>query len=109
MINVFLDDLRPCPKGYKYAKSADECIQLIKKNKVNVLSLDHDLGFACPSGFEVVKYMVKHKRYPNQIILHTANPFGRFRMFHLLKQNKPKEVTLLVRPEPLYLDFNLGQ
>ncbi|MDF2722446.1 MAG: hypothetical protein K0Q59_2121 [Paenibacillus sp.] len=105
MIHVFLDDLRPCPKGYKYAQNVDECIRLITRYKVNILSLDHDLGFMKPSGFEVVKYIVKNKVYPKKIIIHSANPFGRFRMFKLLNEHKPNHVILLVRPEPLYFNF----
>jgi hypothetical protein len=102
MINVFLDDLRPCPKGFKLVKSVSECIELIKKNNINVLSLDHDLGFGRPSGFEVVKYIVSNKIYPCKIIIHTANPFGRIRMYKLLKENMPINVTLLVKPELIY-------
>lgn len=105
MINVFLDDLRPCPKGYKYVQTADECIKLITKNKVNTLSLDHDLGFGKPSGFEVVKHMVQYRIYPKKVVIHSANPFGRLRMVELLVKHKPKNVILLVRPEPLYLNF----
>ncbi|RKN84642.1 cyclic-phosphate processing receiver domain-containing protein [Paenibacillus ginsengarvi] len=103
MINVYLDDLRPCPKGYKYVQTADECIKLISKNSVNVLSLDHDLGFGKPSGYEVVKYMVQNRTYPKKIVIHSANPFGRFRMLRLLIKHKPRKVILLVRPEPLYI------
>ncbi|SFM16882.1 hypothetical protein SAMN03159341_1198 [Paenibacillus sp. 1_12] len=103
MLNVFLDDLRPCPKGFQLAKNVSECIHLIKKNKINVLSLDHDLGFGSPSGFEVVKYIVSNKIFPSEIIIHTANPFGRIRMFRLLNRNMPKNVKVVIRPEPLYL------
>ncbi|GAA3413805.1 cyclic-phosphate processing receiver domain-containing protein [Paenibacillus hodogayensis] len=107
MINVFLDDLRPCPKGYKYAQTADECIKLITDNKVNALSLDHDLGFGKPSGYEVVKYMVQNRTYPKKIVIHSANPFGRFRMVELLTKHKPRNVDLIVRPEPLFFNFRL--
>ncbi|WP_409346714.1 cyclic-phosphate processing receiver domain-containing protein [Paenibacillus sp. MBLB4367] len=103
MINVYLDDLRPRPKGYKLARTVKQCLKLIKRNKVNVLSLDYDLGFGRPTGFEIVQYVMKSKRYPKKIILHTANPFGRIRMYHALKLNKPRNVALVVRPEPISL------
>lgn len=102
MINVFLDDLRPCPKGFKFAQTAKECIKLIRENKVNILSLDHDLGFGTPSGFEVVNYIVNNKTYPKKIIIHSANPFGRLRMYNLLIRYKPEKVILLVQPKPLF-------
>jgi hypothetical protein len=103
MINVFLDDLRPCPKGYKYVQTVDECIKIITKYKVNTLSLDHDLGFGKPSGYEVVRYMVQNRTYPKKIVIHSANPFGRFRMYELLNKHKPTNVILLVRPKPLFI------
>jgi len=102
-MKIFLDDLRPCPKGFRLAKTVNECLKLIKNNKIDVISLDHDLGFGQPSGFEVVKYMVRNKIYASKIIIHSANPFGRMRMYRLLKQNKPKNVSLIIQPEPLYL------
>lgn len=105
MINVYLDDLRPRPKGFKLARTVKQCLRLIKRNKVNILSLDYDLGFGSPSGFEVVAYMIRTRRFPKKIILHTANPFGRIRMYSALKQNKPERVPLLVRPERIYLNF----
>ncbi|MCZ8515330.1 cell division protein FtsJ [Paenibacillus filicis] len=105
MINVYLDDMRPCPKGFILARTVESCIELISSKKLDTLSLDHDLGFGKPSGYEVVKFMIANKIYAKKIIIHSANPFGRLRMFNLLVKNKPKEVELYIRPEPLF--FNL--
>jgi hypothetical protein len=102
-INVFLDDWRPCPAGFHPARTARECVNLLRKRSVAVLSLDHDLGIGRPSGYEVVKTMVRDRLYAKKIIIHSANPFGRHRMYHLLNRHKPRSVELLIRPEPLTL------
>ncbi|WNQ14018.1 hypothetical protein MJA45_13665 [Paenibacillus aurantius] len=102
MINVYLDDMRPCPKGFILVRTVEACIKLISLKKVNTLSLDHDLGFGRPSGYELVKYMVTHKIYAKKIIIHSANPFGRIRMFKLLEKHKPAQVELYIRPEPIF-------
>jgi hypothetical protein len=102
MINVFLDDRRPCPKGFRLARNAEQCIRLLKTKSIDVLSLDHDLGFGQPTGYDVVKYMVKHGLYAKNIVIHSANPFGRARMLELLNRNKPDNVPVFVRPAPLF-------
>ncbi|MEK8132942.1 cyclic-phosphate processing receiver domain-containing protein [Paenibacillus filicis] len=105
MINVYLDDIRPCPQGYQLARSVESCMELIRSKKLDTLSLDHDLGFGKPSGYELVKFMVANNIYAKKIIIHSANPFGRLRMFKLLQKHKPKEVELYIRPEPLFFSL----
>lgn len=94
MIHVYLDDLRPCPKGFVLARSARECILLLEECEVDILSLDHDLGWDEPNGFEVVKHMVRHRLYPREIYLHTSNVLGKMNMFQHLYQYKPEHVKV---------------
>ncbi|MFH5183399.1 cyclic-phosphate processing receiver domain-containing protein [Paenibacillus sp. TAB 01] len=103
MINVFLDDLRPRPKGYLLARSVQECIKLIRSHEVGVLSLDYNLGRGRPTGASVVGYIIKKKRYPKKIILHTADRSGRRRMYRVLKRGMPKTVNVLIRPKPTFV------
>jgi hypothetical protein len=105
MINVFLDDQRPCPANFRLARSVNECVRLLKRNKVKILSLDYDLGIGQPNGMDLVRYMVKHRLYARNIIIHSANPFGRFKMYSLLNENKPKHVSITVSPKPIYILF----
>lgn len=98
MINVFLDDLRHAPPGYRRVKTADQAIQLLKTDHVNILSLDYDLGTFPITGGDVVQFMVRTHIYPKQIIIHSANPFGRSRMLKLLLANKPSSVKVTVSP-----------
>lgn len=44
MINLYVDDLRDCPKGFIVARNMEKAIDYIENNEVNILSLDHNLG-----------------------------------------------------------------
>lgn len=94
MINVYLDDYRPCPQGFVAAKTAEECILLLESEKVDIISLDFDLGWGQPTGLEVVEYMVGSGRYPRTIYIHTSSSSGRLQMHHLLARNAPQEVVI---------------
>ena len=106
MINVFLDDLRACPDNFTLAKDASGCRVLMQNNKVNILSLDHDLGEADgKTGYDFCKWLVEigmddPNIYPKVIYLHTANGVGRDNMFKLLERYKPDWVKLNRSPMP---------
>lgn len=93
-MNVYLDDLRKCPKGFVLARNVEECIMLLEEYDVNILSLDHDLGAGEPTGTDVAAYIVRSGRYPREIYLHTSSEWGRSKMFHMLYQNKPEGVKV---------------
>lgn len=100
MINVFLDDNRISPPGFKLARTADQAIRYLSTEQVNILSLDYNLGTSPVTGYDVVRYMVDKRIYPPQIIIHSANPFGRRKMLDLLMAHKPPSVKVTVRPLP---------
>lgn len=45
-INLWLDDVRPAPEDWTWAKTVDEAKELMRLHNVQSMSLDHDLG-AC--------------------------------------------------------------
>lgn len=94
MINVYLDDYRPCPAGFVLAKSAAECILLLQHEEVDVLSLDYELGWGQPNGLAVVQHIVDSGRYPRVFYFHTSSPSGRIGMIHLLTQHAPPDVVI---------------
>jgi Cyclic-phosphate processing Receiver domain len=94
MINVYLDDYRPCPPGFVLAKSAAECILLLEHEEVDVLSLDFELGWGQPNGLAVAQYIVDSGRYPRACYFHTSSAAGRISMIHLLQQHAPSEVAI---------------
>ncbi|MFB5663091.1 cyclic-phosphate processing receiver domain-containing protein [Alteribacillus sp. HJP-4] len=106
-LNIFLDDVRPCPDNHILAKTAEECILLMKDGQpVSHLSLDHDLGSKEKNGFEVVIYLLKQNVFPEKITIHSANAVDGKKMYrHLQDAQKtgelPQNVKLLHRPLPL--------
>lgn len=98
MINVFLDDSRPCPEGFVHAKSAQECILLLKECKVRILSLDFHLGWDGGTGLDVARFIAAQGTYPEEIYLHSSDAVGRMRMYETLMQNKPEQVKIYNHP-----------
>src|SRR5690625_2592819 len=103
MIHVYLDDYRPCPTGFVVARNASECLLLLEECKVDILSLDHDLGWEEPDGTELAKQMVKKQLFARRIYLHSSDPLARKRMYELLYVGKPDHVTLFMHPVPYEL------
>ena len=107
MINIYLDDLRPAPEGFILARNVKECQNLIINNrgKVNILSLDHDLGKG-KTGYDLVKWLSFYNEregygenyFPKEIYLHTMNPVGRMNIYQLLEYYKPDDVKLHNKP-----------
>lgn len=78
---LWLDDERPMPSAYTHlAKTATEAIDIIKSGQVVVVSLDHDLGDGCGTGYEVAKYIeenaVKGMLPPIRCYVHSMNVVG---------------------------------
>lgn len=88
-MNVYLDDLRDCPKGFTLARTMEQALEYIRKGNVNILSLDHDLGLddihqLRPTGYDLVKIFCEEGLKVESIYLHTDNPVGRDNMYHTL-------------------------
>ena len=88
-MNVFLDDLRPCPRGFVYAQNRDECVELLRSEPIGILSLDYDLGWGQPTGYEVALYIAQSGRYPDEIYLHTSSREGLEQMYKVLSDALP--------------------
>lgn len=88
-LNIYLDDLREIPKGFKGARTIEEAISIMEQSTVHMLSLDHDLGVdeegdLLPTGYDLVKYMCENGLRANRIYIHTDNVVGRENMYQTL-------------------------
>ncbi len=100
MIHVYLDDFRACPKGFVLAKNVMECKLLIDHEQIDILSLDFDLGWNQPTGYEVVAHLLLTRKFPKRIYLHTSSIYGKQQMYDALKDAIPIEVELFGGPMP---------
>ena len=92
-MKIWVDDLRPVPTGYEWAKSVNQAISIIKKAEENhelieILDLDHDLGDYYLDGGDAIKLLdwlaERETFYP--IRIHTVNPVGRANMERMIKR-----------------------
>ena len=51
-MKLFIDDIRPAPKGWYLAKTVTEAIRLLDEYDWTVISFDHDIFTACLYGGE---------------------------------------------------------
>lgn len=100
MINVFLDDVRPCPRGFVVARSAEECLLLLAEQEVGILSLDFELGIGMPNGLSVVHGMIAAGRYPASVYVHSSSMMGRAQMVYELRRAQPAGVDIHDGPMP---------
>lgn len=111
---VYLDDMRQPPEGWVLTKTADETIEFLKNNDVEVVSLDHDLAFEHygndytkeKTGYDVLLWIEEQVSLNRdfklpEIRIHTANPSARVKMEQCLlsihrrkkmRENSIKEV-----------------
>ena len=95
-MKIWVDDLRPVPRGYAGTKSVEETIMLIeelesKGEELELIDLDHDLGDYAVYGGDAIKildYLAERETfYP--IAIHTANPVGRANMERMIERYWP--------------------
>ena len=90
-VSIYLDDLRPTPKGYERTYTVQETVELIqdcqKKNiEIEALSLDNDLGENESEGYAILDWLEEQFfedstfQLPNKIVVHSDNAAVRERM-----------------------------
>jgi len=85
LMKIWLDDLRPAPKGYIWVHWPNQAIELLKKGECTHLSLDHDLGDdVIGTGYDVLLWIEQSTMLedfkPPIIYVHSANIAARQKM-----------------------------
>ena len=104
-MKLWIDDLRPAPKGYEWCKSVNEAIDTIIMgealtplnffvNIIELIDIDHDAGDYAKDGGDYIKLLdwleETGRNYP--IRIHSANPVGVENMRAIIQRNGWKEV-----------------
>jgi hypothetical protein len=98
-MKIWVDDVRPAPKGYEWIKTTEGVIERIKflddyEVEIELLDLDHDAGqFAAFGGdyIKILDYLEETGRnYP--IRIHSMNVVGRENMRRIIQRNGWTEV-----------------
>lgn len=94
-MRVWLDDVRPAPEGWVWAKTYLEAKRLLETGLVTHLSLDHDLGQGSDgkpdlTGYDLCRWMRDANEWPTECIaIHSWNPVGAKRMRDLIQEVRP--------------------
>ena len=79
-MRLWLDDVRPMPKGYDmHVKTVEEAQELLETYEITAISFDHDLGVE-KTGYDLAKWIeaMAHSAGlpPLEWAVHSANPVG---------------------------------
>lgn len=84
-MKIYLDDEREATSGWVRAFWPDEVIELLQKEHVDEISLDHDLGnYQKGTGYDVLLWIEEqvflNGYIPPKIMVHSANSSARIKM-----------------------------
>lgn len=95
---IWLDDVRPAPEGWDWYLTAEAMIDDMRRlinhgAKIEMISLDNDLGEGCMEGYKVLDWLESLQIFvPFGIHIHTSNPVARERMRAVIQRNGWKEI-----------------
>ena len=106
-MKIWVDDVRPAPKGYVWCKSVYDAIYEIEGNEmydwvaentnedpITLIDIDHDAGDYSKYGGDYIKLLdwleQTNRNYP--IRIHSMNPVGRENMRRIIRRNGWTEV-----------------
>ena len=97
-MRVFVDDLRVAPEGWVLARTITEAIRMLATQKVEEVSLDHDIAYQNERGeftgkcsqenYTPVAWYIREmaqESRPGRVYVHTANPDGARSIENILK------------------------
>ena len=98
-MKLWVDDVRPAPEGYEWAKSVNEAIDILRRwincrVRVEVIDLDHDAGDYVNDGGDYIKILdwLERIMVDVPIRIHSMNPVGVQNMRAIIQRNGWTEV-----------------
>ena len=105
-MKLWIDDVRPAPEGYAWAKSVNEAIEKICVREVlcatalrhakiiEIIDIDHDAGEFVSDGGDYIKLLdwLEETGRNYTIKIHSMNPVGVENMRRIIQRNGWKEV-----------------
>lgn len=105
-MKLWIDDIRPAPKGYYWCKSVNTAISTIMRysnrldwdnnlvDEIELIDLDHDAGNYAFDGGDYIKLLdwleETGRNYP--IHIHSMNPVGVANMRRIIQRNGWEEI-----------------
>ena len=100
-MKIWIDDIRPAPKGYWWCKSVNDAKRVIldpviqHSYGIDIIDIDHDAGEYAKYGGDYIKLLdwleKTGRNYP--IHIHSMNPVGVENMRRIIQRNNWKEIN----------------
>lgn len=85
-MKLWIDDKRPAPPGWEWAKTSNEAISLLSGAPYTEISFDHDLG-GDDTTRDVVMWLCHNDgHWPQKSYVHTMNSVGREWLLGMLRR-----------------------
>ena len=99
-MKLWIDDVRPAPKGYVWCLSVNQAKSVITtaikcNDKIDLIDLDHDAGiYACDGGdyIRILDWLEEYDVCYFPIRIHSQNPVGVQNMRAIIQKNGWREV-----------------
>ena len=98
-MKIWVDDVRIPPKGFVWAQSTNQAIELIKTAidrdfTIEVIDLDHDSGDFVKDGGDYIRVLdwLEMNGYSFPIRIHSMNPVGVKNMRRIINKNGWEEI-----------------
>ncbi len=99
-MKIWVDDVRPAPEGYVWAKSVNDAKwilygNMITNRPIELLDIDHDAGdYAAEGGdyIELLNWLEEYMLCYFPIRIHSMNPVGVENMRRIIERNGWEEV-----------------
>jgi hypothetical protein len=104
-MKLWVDDVRPAPKGYRWCKTVNSAIQFIETHEalyrhgdvqepIELIDLDHDAGDCYCGGGDYIRILdwLEFTNRNYTIRIHSMNPVGVQNMRAIIQRNGWKEV-----------------
>ena len=90
-MKLWIDDIRPAPNGFIWAKSVNEakCIISSNETEIEMIDIDHDAGEYVKGGGDYIKLLdwLEETGQNFPIHIHSMNPVGAENMRRIIKKN----------------------
>lgn len=95
-MKIWVDDIRepPVEKGITaWCKTSRQAVELLERSRwvgrtIDIMSLDHDLG-GDDTTRPIVLWMCENDWWPTSVVVHSANPPGRFWLEQMIERYHP--------------------
>ena len=111
-MKLWIDDIRPAPKGYTWCKSVNEakheviCVQMydwdtsIEQEKIELIDINHDAGNYANDGGDYIEFLKwleardihENRKREYNIRIHSMNPVGVENMRRIIERNGWMEI-----------------